>query len=98
MSEVTDLLNKLRAGTLPLDKVAEAFKTRKWPKGPAKHTTYEALATADMGDPEPAVEGSFDEVSAAYALGQITDKQYAVLAKAAAAASPKKEESGRAKK
>lgn len=84
MSKVTELLDELHDGSKSVDEVAAEFSSMSWPKGPARPTTYLALAKADMGDPTPEVDGSFDEVSTAYALGRIDDKQYAVLAKAAA--------------
>ena len=98
MSEVSDLLYSLHDGSMTVQEVAARFRTVKWPKAPTRPQTYEAVMTADMGDPTPELEGSFDEVSAAYATNQITEEQYAVLAKAAAQGFPKSKPSGSVKK
>jgi hypothetical protein len=83
MSEVTDLLAQLRAGSISLEEVADRFRHRAWPGRPAppSRTAGEALA-AEERDPEPPVEGSFQEVHAAYIRHELTDEQYAVLADA----------------
>jgi DNA-binding ferritin-like protein len=84
VSDVTDLLAALRDGTLTTDEVAERFRTRQWPGRTKKDpTTFLELATADQEDPEPDVPGSFDEVTAAYARGEINRQQYRTLAHAA---------------
>jgi hypothetical protein len=85
MSDVTDLIAALRDGTMTLDQVADRFRERTWPGRTKKDpTTFLELATADMEDPEPDVPGSFDEVTAAYARGEIDRQQYRTLAHAAA--------------
>lgn len=90
MSEVAKWLEALSSGEKTLEEVVTMFEKRKWTKGPARPKSYEELVKAEESDPEPQVEGSFDEVSTAYALGQIDNKQYAALAQAAAnSAGPK---------
>jgi hypothetical protein len=82
MSEVTELLAQLHAGSMSLEEVADRFRRRQWPGRPATpRTAYEALA-AEERDPEPPVEGSFQEVHAAYMRHELTDDQYAALADA----------------
>jgi hypothetical protein len=87
MSEVTDLLAQLRAGSMSLDQVAARFRDRQWPTRDVAHprTAQEAFA-AEERDPEPLLEGSFDEVHAAYVRHELTKDQYTVLAEAAAEA------------
>jgi hypothetical protein len=84
-SEVTDLINELRDGTMTLDQVAERFRQRAWPRRakPAP-TTYLELAAAAQQDPEPDTPGSLDEVTAAYDRGELNRVQYRTLAEAAA--------------
>lgn len=86
MSDVTELLDALSRGDKTVDEVATEFRTLPWKKGPKRPDTYQGLVKAEESDPEPQVDGSFDEVSTAYALGRIDDEQYAVLAKAAGSA------------
>jgi hypothetical protein len=85
VSAVTDLLDRLIAGDVPLQRVAADFATRSWPSGPS-----DAKLNADamsFADPEPfAAANTFAEVEAYYAQHKITDEQYAALAKAAASA------------
>lgn len=82
MSDVTDLLDRLTAGTTTLEDVARAFETREWPQ-PASDAERQAAALRG-DDPEPITEGSFAEVASAYINGDIDDEQYATLAQAAA--------------
>lgn len=82
MSDVTDLLDRLAAGTTTLDDAVRDFESRDWPPAP-DDKTREAAALAGA-DPEPIAEGSFAEVAAAYTDGLIDDEQYAALATAAA--------------
>jgi hypothetical protein len=84
-SEVADLINALRDGSMSLDQVAQRFRERSWPRRttPAANT-YLELATAAQQDPEPYVSNSFDDVVAAYDLGRVTDDEYAVLVEAVA--------------
>jgi hypothetical protein len=85
MSEVTDLIAALRAGTLSLDQVAARFRERTWPEParPDPQTEADAAARA-MDDPDPYIPGSFDDVLLAYDKGQLTPAEYEVLASAAA--------------
>jgi hypothetical protein len=84
-NEVADLLDALHQGSMTLDEVAERFRHRSWPtrKRPQPRSFLEAAA-ADLEDPDPYIPGSYDDVVAAYDRGQLTDDQYAVLAKAIA--------------
>lgn len=84
-TEVTELINALRDGTLTLDQVAERFRQRSWPRRTTPlPTSYLEHAAAAEADPEPYVPNSFDDVVAAYDLGRVTDEEYAVLSKAVA--------------
>jgi len=84
-TEVTDLLNALRDGTMSLDQVAQRFRERSWPRrAKPLPDTYLGLAAAAQEDPDPYVPGSFDDVDAAYFQGKITDDQYELLAEAMA--------------
>jgi hypothetical protein len=87
MSEITDLLAQLRAGPISLEEVAARFRHRQWPTRDtaSSRNAGEAFA-AEERDPEPLLEGSFEEVHAAYMRHELTKDQYAVLANAAAKA------------
>ncbi|MEV5710275.1 hypothetical protein [Actinoallomurus sp. NPDC052274] len=85
MSEVTDLLAELRNGSMSLEQVADRFRQRQWPS--RKTSTPDGSANTfavEEQDPEPLMEGSFDEVYVAYMRHELTDEQYEVLARAAA--------------
>jgi hypothetical protein len=84
-SEVTDLINALRDGSMTLDQVAQRFRHRSWPRTtkPAP-TNYLELAAAAQQDPEPDVPGSIDEVTAAYDRGDLDRMQYRTLSEAVA--------------
>ena len=81
MSEVTDALEGLAAGRLPLEQVAAMFAARRWPAAvrPGDRTLAD-----EAFPPEPA--GSFTEVSVAFSSGLISAEQYGVLARAASRA------------
>jgi hypothetical protein len=84
-SEIPELIDALRDGSLTLDQVAERFRARSWPRRTAPPpTTYLELATAAQQDPEPNQPGSFDDVVAAYDQGRLSDDEYEVLSEAAA--------------
>jgi hypothetical protein len=85
-TEVTDLIDALRGGTMTLDEVAERFRQRSWPRriAPAP-TSYLERAAAAQQDPEPYQPDSFDDVVAAHQDGRITDDEYTVLSEAVAA-------------
>lgn len=84
-SEVADLIKDLRAGTMTLDEVAQRFRQRKWPRRrrPAP-ASYLEMAARTMEDPEPYDPDSFDDVTAAYHRGELSDDEYDVLAEAMA--------------
>ena len=84
-SEVTELISSLRDGSMNLEEVASRFRARSWPR---RHrpdpATYLEMAAAAQQDPEPHVPGSFDDVTAAYHRGDLSDDEYEVLAHAMA--------------
>jgi hypothetical protein len=84
-SEVTELINALKQGSISISEVAQRFRERAWPstRGP-KPETYLQRAVAAEADPDPLVPGSFDEVAAAYHRGDISIDDYRTLAEAAA--------------
>jgi hypothetical protein len=85
-SEVSNLINALRDGTMTLDEVAQRFRERQWPRRrrppPA---SYLEMAARAQEDPEPYDPNSFDDVTAAYHRGELSDSQYDTLAEAMAA-------------
>jgi hypothetical protein len=84
MSEVTDLIAALRAGTMSLDQVAQRFRRRRWPEAEATGVAADdGTATHALDDPGPYVPGSFDDVSAALHRHELTLHEYGVLAQAA---------------
>jgi hypothetical protein len=84
-TEVTEMINALRDGTMTLDQVARQFRQRSWPRRTTlPPTTYLELAAAAQQDPEPYLPGSFDDVAAAHQGGKITDEEYTVLSEAVA--------------
>lgn len=83
--EIGDLLAAFRAGQIELDDLAERFRQREWVIARrSAPTSYEEMA--EQQDVEPDVQGSFDEVTAAYDRGEITREQYRTLAHAVAEA------------
>jgi hypothetical protein len=84
-TEVTELIDALKRGSISLSEIAQRFRERSWPstRGP-KPETYLERATAAAADPDPLVPGSFDEVAAAYHRGDISIDDYRTLAEAAA--------------
>jgi hypothetical protein len=84
-SEVSDLIKALRDGTMTLDEVAHRFRERQWPRRrrlpPA---SYLEMAERAQEDPEPYDPNSFDDVTAAYHRGELSDSQYDTLAEAMA--------------
>jgi hypothetical protein len=82
-NDIKPLLKALKEGSMSLEQVALIFRERTWPRPQAPATdTYEQLAKAELTDPEPYEPGSFDDVTAAYHSGDLTDEQYDVLANA----------------
>jgi hypothetical protein len=84
-TEIEELIASLRAGDVSLEELAERFRHRIWAiaRRPAP-SSY--LEMAEQQDPPVDVPGSFDEVTAAYDRGEITQEQYRTLAHAAAEA------------
>ena len=82
-SEVIDLIDRYKAGELTLDELAERFRTRRWPvvKRPSP-SSYLEMAARAQEDPDPYEPGSFDDVTAAYNQGVLTDEDYRVLSAA----------------
>ena len=89
-SEVTALLDRLAAGEVTVEEVAENFAARTWPASRPAATSYEEAARREWQDPEPAPTGSWEEVEAAYACGQISIEDYRVLFQARADAASRK--------
>jgi hypothetical protein len=82
-NEVNELLSALRAGAMTLDEVAERFRHRSWPetRRPAPRTFLEM---AEQQDAPPDVPGSYDDLTAAYDKGDISQDEYRTLVEAAA--------------
>ena len=84
-TDVTELIDALKRGSISIDEVARRFRERTWPSTHgSKSETYLERATAAAADPDPLVPGSFDEVAAAYHRGDISIDDYRTLAEAAA--------------
>jgi hypothetical protein len=82
--DVAELIAALRAGTMSLEEVARRFRQRSWPdQAKAEPKTDLEFATRALEDPDPYVEGSFDDVAAAFHRGDLTLAEYEVLARAA---------------
>lgn len=85
MSDVDNLIEALRNGSMTLDEVAQRFRERSWPRRQTPPpASYLELAAAAQEDPEPYVPGSFDDVAAAHQDGRISDDEYEVLSEAVA--------------
>lgn len=92
-SEVSDLIQALRGGSMTLEEVAQRFRQRTWPPSkPPPPANYRELAAAALRDPDPDVPGSFAEVVAAYDRGELTRSEYRFLADAVADAIGRKGE------
>jgi hypothetical protein len=84
-SEVTELISALRDGAISLDEVAQRFRERSWSRRNTEESaTYLDLAAAAERDPDPYLEGSFDEVAMAFHRGELSDSEYETLAQAMA--------------
>lgn len=84
-SEVSEMIKALRDGTMTLDQVAQQFRERKWPRRRRKPpASYLEMAARAQEDPEPYDPESFDDVTAAYHRGELSDSEYDTLAKAMA--------------
>ena len=83
MSEVADLIKRYKAGGLTLDELAQRFRERHWPAAmPTQPSSYLEMAARAQEDPRPAVPNSYDDVTAAYARGELTREEYDVLSDA----------------
>ncbi len=85
MGEITDRIQAYRAGDLPLEELVEELSTRNYPApsrySDPEHGTLEADANRDGTDyPE---EGTWDEVSAAWATQLLTPEEFAAISDAA---------------
>jgi hypothetical protein len=84
-SEVSDMIKALRDGSMTLDQVAQKFRERKWPRRRRKPpASYLEMAARAQEDPEPYDPESFDDVTAAYHRGELSDSEYDTLAEAMA--------------
>jgi hypothetical protein len=84
-SEVSDLIKALRDGTMTLEEVAQRFRERHWPRRRRQPPgSYLEMAARAQEDPEPYDPNSFDDVTAAYHRGELSDSQYDTLAEAMA--------------
>jgi Zeta toxin len=83
---VTAMIDAWRAGQVTLAELVRQFSARTWPAVPSVCPPGLADARAAIDDLEPYVPGSFDDVVAAYDLGQLSDTEYGPLAVAAARA------------
>jgi hypothetical protein len=84
-SEASDMIKALRDGTMTLDQVAQRFRERTWPRRRRKPpTSYLEMAARAQEDPEPYDPESFDDVTAAYHRGELSDSEYDTLAEAMA--------------
>jgi hypothetical protein len=84
-SEVTELISALRNGNMTLAEVEQRFRERSWPRrNTEKAASYLDLAAAAERDPDPYLEGSFDEVAMAFHRGELSDSEYETLAQAMA--------------
>jgi hypothetical protein len=84
MSEVTDLINRYKAGEMTLEELARAFRARPWPQTPVppRPSTYLEMAALAQEDPGSDVPGSFDEVEAAFFRHDLSNDEYEFLAAA----------------
>jgi hypothetical protein len=84
-NEVAGLLSALNEGMMSIEDVATRFRARSWPRrNRPEPATYLELALQAQEDPENDLEGSFDEVAAAFHRGDLSSEHYGVLAEAMA--------------
>lgn len=87
MSEVTDLIGHYKSGDLTLDELARRFRARQWPRTtPQAPSSYLEMAARAQEDPRADVPDSYDDVTAAYARGDLTREEYDLLSDAVLAA------------
>lgn len=86
MSEITDLIASYKAGELTLDELAEAFRSRRWPRSSAPHqpADYLEMAARAQEGPGSDVPDSFDEVEAAFFRHELSPEEYEFLRRAVA--------------
>jgi hypothetical protein len=86
MSEVTDLIDRYKAGEMTLDDLARAFRARPWPatRMPPRPSTYLEMAALAQDDPGSLVPDSFDDVEVAFFRHELSIDEYEVLAAAMA--------------
>lgn len=95
MSEVADLIKSYKAGGLTLDELAQRFRERQWPATmPSQPSSYVEMAARAQEDPRPAVPNSYDDVTAAYARGELTREEYDVLSEAVLEAGTSEDQGG----
>ena len=83
MSEITELIGSYKAGELNLEELAQRFRTRQWPvikRSPP--SSYLEMAARAQEDPRADIPNSFDDVTSAYAEGQLTREEYDLLSEA----------------
>jgi Zeta toxin len=83
--QVAALIAGYHAGHLPLDELARDFRSRRWASVPRAWAPGLEHARAAIDDLKPVIPGTFDDVAAAYDQDQISDADYTILARAAAA-------------
>jgi hypothetical protein len=85
VSEITDLIARYKAGELPLDELAERFRTRQWPitPSPPGPSSYLEMAAKAQDDPGSDVPGSFDDVEATFFRHELSIEEYELLRRAA---------------
>jgi hypothetical protein len=81
---ITDLIAAYRAGDLTLAELAATFRAYPWAAVPRAWAPGLEDARAAIDDFEPLIPGTFDDVVLAYDQHQLTDADYAALARAAA--------------
>lgn len=95
MSEVSDLIESYKASELTLDELAQRFRERQWPATmPSQPSSYLEMAARAQEDPRPAVPNSYDDVTAAYARGELTREEYDVLSGAVLEAGRSEDQGG----
>jgi hypothetical protein len=83
VSEVTDLIDSYKTGELTLEQLAQRFRARHWPViEPSPPSSYLEMAARAEEDPRPAVPNSYDDVTSAYARGDLTREEYDLLSEA----------------
>jgi hypothetical protein len=94
VSEVTNLIDSYKAGELTLEQLAQQFRTRHWPvTAPPSPSSYLEMAARAQEDPRPTIPNSYDDVTAAYARGDLTRDEYDVLSDAVLEAGRAEEQS-----